>query len=62
MRRVGWRGTPSPDTGDAPTTITSVEEHDGGAVVLENGAVLEIHFTGPQRFLVLEIKPHCQRG
>ena len=60
LQEVRWRGDPPPDTENL--LIISVEERDGGAVVLENGAVFNNYFTGPRRFLVLEIKPHCQRG
>ena len=60
LYEVRWRSDPPPDT--ANLHIISVEERDRGAVVLENGAVFNNYFTGPRRFLVLEIKPHCQRG
>ena len=41
---------------------SSLKAEQRRSTVLENGAVFNNYFTGPRRFLVLEIKPHCQRG
>ena len=63
LRPVRWRGAVPPDTGAAlPTHIADVEERDGGEVRLEDGHSFDNCMTGPQKFLVLEVRPHCQRG
>jgi hypothetical protein len=59
LKTVDWcNGAVPPDTGDRFTWITEIEDGHRGAVRLANGFAFNNYYTGPQRFLVLEVRAH----